>query len=881
MTDGAAGPSSPRPRFLEAIGVVPDQFQVDAMDALDRGESVLVAAPTGSGKTLVAEYAVARAVSSGTKAFYTTPLKALSNQKYGDLVATYGAARVGLLTGDNAINGDAPVVVMTTEVLRNMIYAGSPALNGLRYVVLDEVHYLQNPYRGAVWEEVIIHTPPEVDLVCLSATVSNAEEVADWIQTVRGTTAAIIEERRPVELTHLYMVGDRTTGDIAVLPMFVDGKPNLEAAEMGRGGRARPDVRGRRPRSVWFTPNRVDVIELLRQRELLPAITFIFSRAACDDAVRQCVAGGLRLTTPDERRQIRAIVEAKVEPLSDADLGVLDYGAFLTAMEYGIAAHHAGMVPPFKEAVEACFAEALVKAVFATETLSLGINMPARTVVIERLQKFDGESKKDLTPGEFTQLTGRAGRRGIDAVGYATTLWSPFTRFEQMAELASKRIYRLHSSFRPTYNMAANLVRRYRPDTAHHLLNLSFAQYQADSGIVRGEAELERITREMERARRLATCERGDVGEYRKLVEAARAASRPRSAEQAEIAAALAALRPGDIVAAPRIGAAVVIATTERRGGDARITVVSRDARRLTRSPRDFPAPPAAIGHVSLPVPFAPRSHRFINEAAVRLRQAALHERGTARHRPGPDLARADVEGAAVHPVAACPDAAAHVRAHRQVERLTDDASRRERAIRQRSESLARQFDRVLQVLDSWGYVDGWSLTPAGERLCRIYHECDLLVASCIEDGLLDGLDPPAVAALVSTFTYEFRGQGTAPPAEFATADMRQRWEHIEQRAKDLNALEVRTGLPETRFPDGGFAPLAHGWAAGRDLEAVIAGEDMAVGDFVRNIKQLIDLVRQLGGLAPNAATAAACHAAADALFRGVVAASSVVGTPA
>ncbi len=219
-------PGTDRAAFVASLGFELDAFQVAALDALDAGRSVLVAAPTGSGKTVVGEYAVERALTAGGKAFYTTPLKALSNQKYGDLVARYGADRVGLLTGDNSINGDAPVVVMTTEVLRNMIYAASPALAGLRYVVLDEVHYLENAWRGPVWEEVIIHTPLDVDLVCLSATVSNAEEFADWLETVRGSAAAIIEERRPVELTHLYLIGNRSTGELLLLPTFVDGRPS-------------------------------------------------------------------------------------------------------------------------------------------------------------------------------------------------------------------------------------------------------------------------------------------------------------------------------------------------------------------------------------------------------------------------------------------------------------------------------------------------------------------------------------------------------------------------------------------------------------------------------------------------------------------------------
>ena len=259
--------ASPRPAFEAGLGFALDPFQREALDALDAGQSVLVAAPTGSGKTIVAEYAIGLALAEGTKAFYTTPLKALSNQKYGDLVRVHGPRAVGLLTGDNAVNGDAPIVVMTTEVLRNMIYAGSDALDGLRYVVLDEVHYLQNRYRGAVWEEVIIHLPPTVDLVCLSATVSNAEEFADWIRTVRGATTAIIEERRPVELTNLYAVGER--GRRAHPPAAdLHARARRRAApEPGgvptRRAGARPAsaaTRGR-PRSRLFTPRRIELVD--------------------------------------------------------------------------------------------------------------------------------------------------------------------------------------------------------------------------------------------------------------------------------------------------------------------------------------------------------------------------------------------------------------------------------------------------------------------------------------------------------------------------------------------------------------------------------------------------------------------------------------------
>ena len=865
-----------RAEFTAGLGFELDPFQVEAFDALDAGRSVLVAAPTGSGKTLVAEYAIAKALSEGRKAFYTTPLKALSNQKFGDLVRRHGAHNVGLLTGDNSINGDAPVVVMTTEVLRNMIYAQSGALMGLRYVVLDEVHYLQNPYRGAVWEEVIIHTPPEVDLVCLSATVSNAEEFADWIQTVRGATTAVIEERRPVELQNLYLVGDRGSEAMHLLPTFIDNVPNAEAAALDNKETRQAAPWARRTRGRLFTPRRADVSELLWDERMLPAIYFIFSRAACDDAVSQCLNAGLRLTTPEDRHRIREIAESKVDPLSDDDLRVLNYGAWLSGLEAGFAAHHAGMVPPFKEAVEACFAEALVKVVFATETLSLGINMPARSVVIEKLTKFTGERHEPLTPGEYTQLTGRAGRRGIDEVGYAIVLWSPFVPFDQVAGLASTRTYALSSSFRPTYNMAANLVRRYPADVAHHLLNLSFAQYRADADVVRLEADLERKKAVVAKADAEASCDRGDIDEYRSLLQRERQSEARPTLPQ--IAESLDALRPGDVVYLPK-GRAAVLAKSNRRGGDVRVRVLLPDRRIVLLGPTSFDTPVRPVGRVELPVPYAPNSKTFQRTVASALIRAKVGEGAGGGGGGGGGPRRRKGEPEVDHPVADCPDVRKHIRAAEKAARIRREVQHLEKTIRSRTESLARQFDRVLRVMDAWEYVDGWELTEAGDVLARLYHESDLLVAEALRQGLLDGLDAPSVAALASTFTYETRGPGPGPTAWFASDKVRERWVRIDALGAELNAAEDEAGLPLTRPPDPGFAALAYGWAAGEDLDQVIADEDMSGGDFVRNIKQLIDLLRQLGDIAPVPKTAAAARAAAENLFRGVVSASSVVGS--
>ncbi len=856
-----------------------DDFQRRAMVALDAGESVLVAAPTGSGKTVVAEHAVAAALETGGKAFYTSPIKALSNQKYADFARRYGADRVGLLTGDTTTNGEAPVVVMTTEVLRNMIYAASPTLEGLRYVVLDEVHYLQDTYRGPVWEEVIIHLEPSVRLVCLSATVSNAEELSHWIATVRGPTATIIEERRPVTLHNLYLVADKTSDRLHLLPTLVDGRPNPEALRLdASSGRQPRHQRGRGSRRRLSTPGRVEVAEVLHDEGMLPAITFIFSRAGCDQAVNQCLDAGVRLTTLEERQRIRAICEEHTARLADADLDVLGWSRWMAAMEAGLAAHHAGMVPPFKEAVEACFVAGLVKLVFATETLALGINMPARAVVIEKLTKFGGERHQTLTAGEYTQLTGRAGRRGIDEVGYAIVLWSPFLTFEQVASLVSARTFAIASSFRPTYNMAANLVRRYPAGTAHHLLNLSFAQYQADADIVALEARLDRSARRLATVRAALGCERGDAAEYfilRRRLDQARAA---RPSVRADLEAGLARLRPGDVVWVPggkSAGPAAVLSVSNRRGG-VRLRALTPKRRRLSLAADDFDEVPDTVGHVVLPQPYAPNATGFQREVAASLAKARLRRPRLRQRHPDPELDELAV-AVADHPVAGCPELERHRAAWVQVDRLEREVTTTKRNVKGRSATLARQFDRVLGVLEDWGYLDGWSLTEAGERLGRIYHETDLLVAECLEEGLLDGLDGPAMAALVSVFVFEARGRAEPATPWFPSTELRRRWSAIERLHHRLVEAEARAGLPTTRPLDPGFVALAHAWAAGNDLGEVLDDEELSGGDFVRNVKQLIDLLRQLGDVASVPGTASAARSAADRLFRGVIEASTVI----
>lgn len=860
-----------------------DGFQQAAVDALDTGRNVLVAAPTGAGKTVVAEHAVALAVASGRKCFYTAPIKALSNQKFADLRRELGDDAVGLLTGDHSINADAPVVVMTTEVLRNMVYAGSSSLEGLRWVVLDEVHFLQDAYRGPVWEEVLVHTPGGVGFVCLSATVSNAHELGDWIETLRGPTDTIIEHERPIRLEPLLLVGDRSAEREHLVPLLVHGRPNPEGHRFDVD---RPVQRGGprgRPRSRFFTPRRLETVERLDDEGLLPAIYFIFSRNGCDEAARSCATAGLRLTDAAERTRIRELAEHRTRALLDADLDVLGYDTWLSTLESGCAAHHAGMVPAFRETVEDCFNEGLLKVVFATETLALGINMPARAVVIERLSKFNGEGHEFLSPGQFTQLTGRAGRRGLDDSGSAVVLWSPFATFDQVATLAASREFPLSSSFRPTYNMTANLVDRYDRDTAHEVLSRSFAQFQADRAVVRMEARRARLAEELaalEAAPTDTSAAVFDVEGYAEAQAALREARRARRGSRRDIEDALARLRPGDVIERSNARGSqllVVLAVSHRRGGAVKVRTTGTAGRPVNLDPGNVEVPPHPLTHVDLPVPYKAQDPAYRRRAAQVLRRVNPKRLDRSRaptvDRHALETAREAVEA---HPLHHHPDRERLLAGHRNAARLRDELARMDRDARRRGSGLVRQFDAILGVLARTGHVESWELTDAGERLRRIYHECDLLLSLALDRGIFDGLDAAEVAAVASCCTHEHRSAEPPPPPVLPSLAVRDRVSRLEDLADELRAVEADHHVPVTRRPEPGFAAAAWSWASGQELHQIL-DEELTGGDFVRNVRQLVDLLRQLAEVAPVSDTRDAARRAAEALHRGVILASGSV----
>ena len=884
-----------------------DPFQRTACAALEAGRGVLVAAPTGAGKTVVGEFAVHLALRAGRKCFYTTPIKALSNQKYADLVARHGADRVGLLTGDNVVNGDADVVVMTTEVLRNMLYArtaapgqgggpGSDRLRGLAHVVMDEVHYLADRERGAVWEEVIIHLPEHVQVTSLSATVSNAEEFGEWLVTVRGDTEVVVEEHRPVPLSQHVMVGTRlhdlfASSDGARVNPELERLARDEGRLPSRGRAGRPSAGGgTQRRSV---ASRADVLTRLDSQGLLPAITFIFSRAGCQAAVEQCLRAGLRLNTVEESERVRVVVERRTSALPHEDKQVLGYWEWLEALQRGVAAHHAGMLPTFKEVVEELFVRGLVKAVFATETLALGINMPARSVVLERLTKWNGETHADVTPGEYTQLTGRAGRRGIDVEGHAVVLWQPGLDPRQVGGLASTRTYPLRSSFRPSYNMAVNLVGSLGREQTRTLLESSFAQFQADASVV-GLAR--KVTRNLEGLAGYAesmTCHLGDAVEYGRLrAELKRREgdlARQGSAQRrAAAAASLEQLRSGDVVRVPtgrRSGLAIVLDPGTATNGESHPLVLTEDRWAGRLSSADFPAAVEPVGRVRIPRGFNHRSPQSRRDLAMTLRSLDVPgaERGGRRRSAAADDEQLGALRVALrrHPVHGCEDREAHLRWAERWHRLRADTDEIERKIAGKTSSIARTFDRVCAVLDELGYLSGDAVTSAGQSLARVYSEADLLAVESIRRGLWDALSPAELTAVASTLVYSARRADESSPVVPSGA-VAAALSEMARVSAGLAQAESDAGVAFLRKPDAGFAWAAWRWAGGATLEAVLSDDpDMTAGDFVRWCKQVIDLLGQVALVAEDLSPRGVelrrtTRQAIEAVRRGVVAYSSV-----
>jgi len=762
--------------FIAQFDFAFDEFQIEACHAVESGHGVLVAAPTGAGKTVVGEFAAFLAIRNGKKCFYTTPIKALSNQKFQEFVARFGEEKVGLLTGDTNINSEADILVMTTEVLRNMLYANSSTLVNLGSVVMDEVHYLADKFRGAVWEEVLIHLMESVQVISLSATVSNAEEFGEWLGEVRGETEVIVSEHRPIPLYQHVLINDNLV-DLFSQP----GKINPEILALEREALRKVRI-PRHRREQWGAQesrlSRAEIIEKLSRENLLPAITFIFSRMGCDAAVKQCLAAGLKLTNAQERAEILAAAERFTANLPEEDLEVLGHREWIAALERGIAAHHAGLLPSFKNAIEDLFQRGLVKAVFATETLALGINMPARTVVLEKLSKWNGEAHVPITPGEYTQLTGRAGRRGIDIEGNAVVQWSPTVDSATAAGLASTRTYPLRSSFTPTYNMAINLIARFGRERAHGSLESSFAQFQADRAVVTLVRQIKKNESARDELLESAKCHLGDFESY--------------SALRLEI----------------------------------------KELEKLL-SKRD--------GKKS-----------FDN------RQRA-HMEGEI------DNLRRRLRNHACHP---CNDRETHARFAERAERLARESDGLRARVENRTNVIAKTFDRICDVLTHLGYIEGEKPLAQGQILAKIYAESDLLLTETIRAGILDNLTAPELLSVASSMIFQSRSREDYAP-KMPHQNVANALVEITRLWAKLEAIESEFDVKTQKEPDFGFAFISYRWAQGNSLTNVLKGSDMSVGDFVRSTKQLMDLLMQISGA--SQALRPVCREAIKRLDRGVV----------
>lgn len=906
-----------------------DDFQVEGCQAVEEGHGVLVCAPTGAGKTIVGEFAVSLALSRGTKCFYTTPIKALSNQKFHDLRKIHGEDAVGLLTGDVSINGDAEIVVMTTEVLRNMIYAGSSNLDRLTHVVMDEIHFLADQSRGAVWEEVILNLDESVQIIGLSATVSNSEEFGNWLSTVRGDTKVIVKDKRPVPLDQYMLVGRK------IFPLFenAEGKVNrdlqhyIHRLESGQAQDQRSQYNkaaGFRSRSKGgdrvvrrsgapreqdrFRPlGRPEVLQILRNQKMLPAITFIFSRAGCDGALYQCMRSQLTLTSQEEAELIAQIVDQGVEGIPEEDLKVLDFRRWKQALMRGFAAHHAGMLPAFRHIVEELFVKGLVRAVFATETLAMGINMPARTVVLEKLVKYNGEAHVDLTPGQYTQLTGRAGRRGIDVLGNAVVQWAPAMDPRAVAGLASTRTYPLNSTFAPGYNMSVNLLKTIGYEPAHRLLEKSFAQYQADGSVVDEVRELERAEKKVAELRtELSTAinatnppalsddpvaEFLDYMQIRRDLKDAERKARKHGIEERyrEVVKVLAKLQNGQVIAMPgkRQPLLAVVVSAANNARDSKPWIIMESGWSGRVDAESFAMPPIVIGQMRLSrdVTHHPKRHakyvvdQFRRNHYPRPKKMRMEPR--TRGNEEINLLRQQLRK---HPVHQWPDLEQLARIGERLTRRTRDLTRLENQVSAATDTLGRTFDRILNLLEEMTYVEFDDnrvpvITDEGERLALIHGEADLLVAQCLRRGIWNELDPAELAGVVSMCVFENRKE-TQGEAEAATDAMANAMNATYSIWTELESDERRHRLPITKMPEAGFALAIHQWAAGAPLDycmqaAAASGAELTPGDFVRWCRQVIDALEQVKKTGYTDTIQINARKAVDAIRRGVVAIGS------
>ena len=780
MARAVARKHSYKEEFASSLPWPLDAFQDEAIDKLDSGAGVLVCAPTSSGKTVVAEYAIFRALAEGVQVIYTTPLKALSNQKFRDFQKALGVETVGLVTGENTINELAPVVVMTTEILRNVIYEDAQRLRNVSYVILDEVHYIDDFPRGSVWEEIVIQAPAHIKLVGLSATIGNYHELAEWMSQNRGRIDTVYTDKRPVELRLWLSIQNH------LFPLFgpdggIDQRTWAKASEEEEAA-----YRVHRFRALPSN-DLLHVIGELQKQRMLPAIYFIFSRRGCREALQRCAYHTLDLTSDAEKQTIDALAAERVRGLKDPDEMAL-YNRMVDGgmLRRGLAVHPAGLLPFHKELVEELFTLGLIKVVFATETLSLGINMPARAVVVSSFTKFDGVNFSNLTTGELTQLMGRAGRRGIDVLGHGIISKESDVEIGTIYEVAMGEGLVIESKFLPNYNMVLNLLRIHPADEAEKLMQRSFGQYQKLLAASQTQERLVNVRERLDDLEKVWECENGcrirDLAEYYKLEDRRRV-----------IRVELRRLRREAFPQGPPKG------RTQGRG----------------RGRGRRPQPIGAVG-------------REINR---------LDEEG-----------RTLLEKQRRLKVVRCPHFGDHVAAYGEIRHLQDEVERGEKEVSGQFDEYARKFRRLRQVLVETGFLKDDQPTERGLLASRVYGENTLVVTEAVGLGLFEGLTPEELCAVLVMLTAEdrMRDRGPRPPRRFPTPGIAQVGRLVRSLYFRFSDLEKDLDEPNLRPPSHDYIDFAYRWASGEGLDTIPLPPNADIGDAIKAMKGLYSLLRQL-----------------------------------
>ncbi|MBE9124587.1 MULTISPECIES: DEAD/DEAH box helicase [unclassified Coleofasciculus] len=839
-----------------------DQFQQQAIAALNVGRSVVVCTPTGSGKTLIGEYTIYRALARGGRVFYTTPLKALSNQKLRDFRAAFGVEQVGLVTGDISVNRDAPILVMTTEIFRNMLY-GTPigeigtSLEGVEAVVLDECHYMNDRQRGTVWEESIIYCPPEIQLVALSATIANADQLTDWLNLVHGSTELIYSNFRPVPLQFSF-------GNPKGLFPLLDSSqtkinPRLKPKrQKGRG-------RGGRPES----PSLPYVIEQLRQRDMLPAIYFIFSRRGCDRSVEEL--GDLSLVNQREASDLKE----RIDRFLSHNLEVGRAGQ-VEPLSRGIAAHHAGILPAWKAFVEELFQLGLVKVVFATETLAAGINMPARTTVISSLSKRTDRGHRLLTPSEFLQMAGRAGRRGMDTIGYVVTLQTPFEGAKEAAYLATTGADPLVSQFTPTYGMVLNLLQTHTLNRSKDLVERSFAQYLATLYLKPQQQAITELTTELTKLDiQLAPVDLAALSNYAKLKERLKEERRllktlQRQAEAvkaSEIAHALQDTHPGTLFAlkgkyvpVPAPIPAVLIAKEKGRGQFPYLVCLSADNRWYVATTADVSGwygelPVRGIAALVPPIELSLKPGQVRSGSPETEAIAAQIPRAVEIAVPPEVVAQQQVVEAVAaqienHLMQQWGNPSQLLKRHKRRLALQEEINQRQAEFRENQAQNWREFLNLMEILRAFGCLENVTPTSLGQAAAAIRGDNELWVGLAMMSGEFDELDPHHLAAVACALVTETPRPDSwtnyLPPEPVIQA-----LEALKQTRRQLFQLQRRYDVALPVWLERDLIGIVEQWALGVEWTELCANTSLDEGDIVRMLRRTVELLSQIPHVPP------------------------------